>query len=192
MVEEKACMLNAVADVSEGNVEHFQNGLLSFYRVFLAEFELTQLRSTYDGMKESVAYKKLIPPKDNNENVGTTLLLGLWGDGGREVFSRASIGAFRGDAARNLITLALAMAKYRAQNGAYPEKLDALVPAFLPCIPLDPFDREPLKMTRKGDELWLYSVGDGKKPLPEKYTPSNSTYDYSSDFVRIFRLKLKP
>jgi hypothetical protein len=46
-------------------------------------------------------------------------------------------------------------------------------------------------MTRKGDELWLYSVGDEKKPLPEKYTPpSGSTYD--AEVWRIFRLKLTP
>ena len=188
MVEEQASMLNMMADVADGKkplyhdfeVPYRDSLFAPFYRVFQAKTDVQRNRETFIGIKGLIADNGLIPidmkndmDKDYYYSVSS--------------FAHASIGAARTDASNNLVTLALAMAKYRAQNGAYPEKLDALVPTFLPSIPLDPFDREPLKMTRKGDELWLYSVGDEKKPLPEKYTPTNSYYN--SEFVRIFRLK---
>ena len=48
--------------------------------------------------------------------------------------------AARGDAEHNVAVLALAVARYQLKNGQYPDKLDDLVPEFLPFVPRDPFD----------------------------------------------------
>jgi hypothetical protein len=55
----------------------------------------------------------------------------------------------------------LAAERYRLDHGQWPESLDALVPAYLDAIPIDPFTGESLKMTRT-DRGWLviYSVGE--------------------------------
>ena len=55
------------------------------------------------------------------------------------------------------------MTAYRAKNGKYPEKLDQLIGAHLPAIPKDPFDGQPLRMKRQGQEIVLYSIGDDLK-----------------------------
>jgi hypothetical protein len=78
--------------------------------------------------------------------------------------------AVRADAHRQLARLAVAAVAYRAKNGKYPERLDALVPEYLPQIPTDPFDGQPLRMRHAGDTLVLYSVSidltdDGGRPM---------------------------
>ena len=39
----------------------------------------------------------------------------------------------------DLTHLAFALAEFKARRGAYPDRLDALVPEFLPELPADPF-----------------------------------------------------
>ena len=48
----------------------------------------------------------------------------------------------------------LACRSYKARHGAYPEKLDALVPEFLAEVPRDPFDGEPLRYDAVGRYIW--------------------------------------
>jgi hypothetical protein len=67
--------------------------------------------------------------------------------------------AVRADAHRQLARLAVAATAYRAKNGTYPERLEALVPEYLPQIPRDPCDGQPLRARREGEGLVLYSVG---------------------------------
>jgi hypothetical protein len=64
-----------------------------------------------------------------------------------------------GDAVRQLLRVGLAMTAYRAKQGAYPDKLAELAPEYLPTIPVDPFDGQPLRMNRHGREIVLYSIG---------------------------------
>jgi RNA polymerase sigma factor (sigma-70 family) len=59
---------------------------------------------------------------------------------------------------RNL-RLALALAAYRADHQRYPEKLDALAPAYLAQIPDDIFSGKPLVYRGRPDGYLLYSVG---------------------------------
>lgn len=54
--------------------------------------------------------------------------------------------------------LLVALHRYRRANGALPERLDDLVPAFLPAVPVDPFDGAPFRYDR-GRGL-VYSVGE--------------------------------
>lgn len=85
---------------------------------------------------------------------------------------------------RRFAAVALAVRLYRLDHGgAWPASLDALVPAYLPAVPADPFatDGEPLRyrLVRGatplfGDRPIVYSVGDdgiddiasGAMPLP--------------------------
>lgn len=60
-----------------------------------------------------------------------------------------------------LARTALALERFRlAHDGALPEKLDELVPAFLPEVLRDPIDGAPLRYRLKQDgEFALYSIG---------------------------------
>jgi hypothetical protein len=65
----------------------------------------------------------------------------------------------RGNTEYALVQLAAALAVYRAENGAYPEKLDALVPGVLPQLPADLFHGKPYIYQRDGEGYLLYSAG---------------------------------
>jgi hypothetical protein len=57
----------------------------------------------------------------------------------------------------------LALERYRRANNRWPDFLTDLVPAYLPAIPLDPYDGIPLRYRRLDDGVVIYSVGpDGK------------------------------
>jgi hypothetical protein len=64
----------------------------------------------------------------------------------------------------NIALVACALERYWLTNGAYPEKLDALVPRFIKKLPHDLRDGGPLKYRRsENDRFVLYAVGlDGK------------------------------
>lgn len=64
----------------------------------------------------------------------------------------------------NIAAVACALERYWLANGAYPEKLDALVPQFIKTLPNDIRDGEPLKYRRtENGRFILYAVGlDGK------------------------------
>jgi hypothetical protein len=68
---------------------------------------------------------------------------------------------------------AIALTRYRLAHGAFPLKLDALVPEYLDDVPVDPFDGKPLRFVVKPDKCLIYSVGldgkdDGGSPYDEK------------------------
>ena len=66
---------------------------------------------------------------------------------------------------RSLTTSRLAIAvaaleRHRLANGGYPKTLADLVPQFLPTVPLDPMDGQPLRYRLDADGTFtLYSVG---------------------------------
>jgi hypothetical protein len=53
----------------------------------------------------------------------------------------------------------LALGEYRRCNGCYPDLLDELKPKFLPRLPIDYADRQPLRYRRTADGIVLYSIG---------------------------------
>jgi hypothetical protein len=76
------------------------------------------------------------------------------------------------DATRRVACIGVALCRYRAKNGRFPEKLDALTPEFLSAVPNDPFDDKPMKLKRTERGLTVCSVGpdmtdDGGKPLDD-------------------------
>jgi hypothetical protein len=73
------------------------------------------------------------------------------------------------DAARE----AIALERFRLKHGAFPEKLEELVPEYLPMVPLDIYTKKPLIYKRtEGGTFVLYGVGknhvdDGGKVAPK-------------------------
>jgi hypothetical protein len=62
-----------------------------------------------------------------------------------------------------LLLVVIAAERYRLVQGNFPEKLDQLVPAFLPSIPNDPFDGQPLRIYSRDSRFAVYSVGMDRK-----------------------------
>jgi hypothetical protein len=68
--------------------------------------------------------------------------------------------ASEAEARRRLIVTAIALERFRLQNGKYPQTLDELVPRFLKVPPIDFMDGQPLRYRRTNDgHFILYSVG---------------------------------
>ena len=55
--------------------------------------------------------------------------------------------------------MASALRLYRIKHGAYPEKLDALVPEFIDKLPTDPFSGREYVYRKEGKGFILYSLG---------------------------------
>lgn len=53
----------------------------------------------------------------------------------------------------------VACERFRLVRGRWPDTLDALCPEFLPAVPLDPFDGQPLKYTKRPDGLTISATG---------------------------------
>jgi hypothetical protein len=70
--------------------------------------------------------------------------------------------------------------RYQLKHGNYPADLISLVPEFIPAVPLDPVDGQPLRYRLNADGTFLlYSVGengkdDGGNPALEKGVTSAS------------------
>ena len=57
---------------------------------------------------------------------------------------------------------AIACERFRLANGRWPERLDEFVPRYLPSVPIDPFDRHPVRYVRKADGVLIYTL-DGEE-----------------------------
>jgi hypothetical protein len=83
------------------------------------------------------------------------------------------------DALRRSARAAIAVERYRlAHEGRRPEKLDDLVAAFLPQLPADPFDGEPLRYKQLPAGFVVYSIGpdrtdDGGTERPQRGPQKN-------------------
>jgi hypothetical protein len=66
----------------------------------------------------------------------------------------------RANATFQLTRLAAALAVYRAEHGAYPPRLEELVPGILPTLPVDLYNAKPFVYKRDGEGYLLYSLGE--------------------------------
>jgi hypothetical protein len=143
----------------------------SIYRVFLMQDDLAAYRRVMQEMQQLAAkpyYESHQDWKAHNDSwkgrrrgIVTALLA--------PATEMVVLAANEADAQRLLARTALALVAFKARTGAYPDKLDALVPDLLTRVPLDPFSGRPLRMKRDGAGVVLYSVGrdmtdDGGRP----------------------------
>jgi hypothetical protein len=63
------------------------------------------------------------------------------------------------DARGRVIQTAIALRLYKHRHEEYPQTLDALTPALLDTVPIDPYTDQPLSYSRDGEGYLLYSIG---------------------------------
>jgi hypothetical protein len=84
------------------------------------------------------------------------------------------------EVAKQAALTAIALKRYQLKYKNYPQNLEAIVPEFIPAVPNDPVDGQPLRYRRNADGTFLlYSVGengkdDGGDPSLEKGSKSLS------------------
>ncbi len=139
------------------------NILIPFYRVFLLSDDLAGYRGMMKVYQDVTKYPYYEAPPQ------------WWHQEAKELMSRGGVltrllipatnrsrrAAAEGDTARRLAQVAVALTYYRAAKGTYPQNLDALVPGYLPQVPLDPFDGKPLRYKPDGKGVMVYSSGPG-------------------------------
>jgi hypothetical protein len=74
----------------------------------------------------------------------------------REAVARWTAGARATEAA-------IAAELHRRQHGAFPQRLDQLVPSWLNSVPRDPFDAQPLRYRGGETDCVLYSIGGNRR-----------------------------
>ena len=88
----------------------------------------------------------------------------------------------RAETTKQMAIAAIALKRYQLKHGNYPPDLNSLVPEFVPKVPLDPVDGQPLRYRRNADGTFLlYSVGengkdDGGNPALEQGVESSNYY----------------
>jgi hypothetical protein len=86
------------------------------------------------------------------------------------------------ETAKRTVIAAIALKRYQLKHGNYPPDLNALVPEFLPSVPWDPVDGQPLRYRLNADGTFqLYSIGpnaqdDGGNPALEKGVEGSNFY----------------
>lgn len=66
----------------------------------------------------------------------------------------------------------IACERFRHKNARWPKALADLVPEFLPAVPLDPFNSQPLQYATCADGVAVHSIGPKPDPQrPSKYRP---------------------
>ena len=79
-------------------------------------------------------------------------------------YGKLAIKVADGSARLRIATSALAVERFRlAHQNQLPDSLAALVPTYLPSVPTDPWDGQPLRFKKLAKGYVVYSVGpDGK------------------------------
>jgi hypothetical protein len=83
-----------------------------------------------------------------------------------------------------VLKTALAVARHHAEKRTLPERLDDLVPEYLPAVPRDLFDDQPLRFKRLPRGYVVYSIGpDGVDDGGLERTNANATANYDVTFT---------
>jgi hypothetical protein len=81
--------------------------------------------------------------------------------------------------------VALALERYRHDHGDWPKKLTDLEGKYLTSVPLDPYDRQPLRYRPTNDGVMVYSVG----PDREDNSGASNRHNYLAKHTdMVFRL----
>ncbi len=78
------------------------------------------------------------------------------------------------EAGKQLTVTAIALKRHKLRHGNFPADLAALVPEFLPAVPLDPVNAQPLHYKPNADGTFLlYSIGEDAEDNGGDPTPTN-------------------
>jgi hypothetical protein len=78
-------------------------------------------------------------------------------------FDAASNAEDRSNSVLAMTQLSAALAVYRTNHDAYPEKIDALVPAVISKLPVDSYNGKPFVYKRLANGYLIYTVGSNGK-----------------------------
>ena len=146
-----------------------------------------------ETMSEAVAAAKLRWPEalDETKEISRRQteipLYAGWGHMGTPAITPYFKIAAKAQARTRLADVALAAHRYRLANGRLPAALDELAPDFLPSVPLDPFNGEPLRYLSTNDGFVVYSVGVDRKDDGGRYDkaqPENFDLGYLIRYPR--------
>ncbi|MBI1850676.1 MAG: hypothetical protein HYR85_10070 [Planctomycetes bacterium] len=137
----------------------------SLYRVFFLGEDLDSFRKNIEHV-QALSEKPYRVSKDALVDAGENTKTRLQGWLTRTLainLAGPSLECASADARQQLAIALLALHRYRARTGGFPESVANLSPDSLSTVPLDPFSGEPLRMRRADRRVILYSVGpDGK------------------------------
>jgi hypothetical protein len=121
----------------------------------------TALLRAFEASPDWPTYQAKAPPYP--KDVANSMVVHILAKIMLPSMERATLTHFRNTAERRLTATALAVRHYTLDHGGTPpEKLDELVPKYLPAVPLDPFalTPQPIKYANDADKPRLYSVGE--------------------------------
>lgn len=82
---------------------------------------------------------------------------------------------------KRIVIAAIALQRFRLAHGSYPDNLTELVPGYLPSLPMDTMDGQPLRYKLKPDGTFLlYSVGDNGVDNGGDSTPTSDMTAWTS------------
>jgi hypothetical protein len=81
--------------------------------------------------------------------------------------------SLRGEAEARIAATCCACERYLQEQGEWPPTLAAVVPDYLPEVPLDPVDDRPLRYEVEGERMTIHSIGHFR---PEN-SPNTHTFD---------------
>lgn len=107
----------------------------------------------------------------------------LYANSAIPVLNHALDKAFVSDIQRTLLRTDIALQRFKLRHGQYPASLETLVPEFLPAIPVDPADGQPIRYRfspgQPHPKLWSAGenrIDDDGDPTPGEYKLSASFY----------------
>jgi len=99
--------------------------------------------------------------------------------GGMALMNIAKI-SVEGETQRSLLKCGIALERYRLKHGETPDRLDVLVPEFLPAVPRDISDGQPLRYQRLPDgapHIWsIWPSGRDESGMPNAQKTHNSVW----------------
>jgi hypothetical protein len=78
-------------------------------------------------------------------------------------FQKVREASFRHQAGLRALLVVLAAERFRRDTGRWPNALAELTPRYLPAVPTDPYDGQPLRLKRTPDGLVAYTVGPDRR-----------------------------
>jgi hypothetical protein len=145
---------------SHGTYED-ENALMLYFQAREVEYRRASLLTCWSEIRSRSGATNFVPFRSTHRSRIEQLVnlkLGSLGfeRPGQGMLERAA----DAEARRRLTVAALALARFRNRYGAYPQSLEELVPAYLPCSTVDFMDGKPLRYHRTREaQFLLYSVG---------------------------------
>ncbi len=153
--------------------------LLPLYRVFLLPHEGLLLRNGFGNLRaasihlsEGVGgyqhFREAVAKFDDEMAARRTGLLPplVW----QPAITDGLVELLVADTYTDLARLVLAAARFRAKYGEYPVRLEALVPAYIPAIPLDPLTDKPLGLRNSASNWTVFIKGTNATGMPRELT----------------------